>query len=56
LEQELKIIYMAQKIDTRIAENERKLYSVPKNIDELDEEMDEIKKKIEQEKAITEEL
>jgi uncharacterized protein len=56
LEQELKTIYEAQQIDTQIAENERKMYSVPKAIEGLDSEIDELKNKIEKEKVITQEL
>jgi uncharacterized protein len=56
LEQELRIIYEAQQIDTQIAENERKTYSVPKTIEELDNEIDELKNKIEKEKVVAQEL
>jgi uncharacterized protein len=56
LEQELKTIYEAQQIDTQIAENERKMYSVPKTIEGLDNEIDELKNKIEKEKMIAQEL
>ncbi|MCX5807515.1 MAG: C4-type zinc ribbon domain-containing protein [Proteobacteria bacterium] len=56
MEQELRIIYEAQQIDTQIAENERKTHSVPKTIEELDNEIDELKNKIEKEKVVAQEL
>jgi uncharacterized protein len=56
LEQELKTIYEAQQIDTQIAENERKVYSVPRIIEELDNEIEEVKNKIEKERVISQEL
>jgi len=56
LEQELKTIYEAQKLDTKIIENERKLVSAPKMIEAMDQEIEELKNKISKEKEIVEEL
>ncbi|MCX5811047.1 MAG: C4-type zinc ribbon domain-containing protein [Proteobacteria bacterium] len=56
MEQELRTIYEAQQIDAQIAENERKMYSVPKIIEGLDNEIEEINNKIEKEKMIAQEL
>jgi len=56
LEQELRTVYEAQQIDTQIADNERKMFSVPKIIEELDNEIEELKNKIEKEKEIAKEL
>jgi hypothetical protein len=56
LEQELRTIYEAQQIDTQIADNEKKMYSVPKIIEELSNEIEDLKNKIEKEKEIAKEL
>ncbi len=56
MEQELRTIYEAQQIDTQIADNEKKMYSVPKIIEELSNEIEDLKNKIEKEKEIAKEL
>jgi predicted nucleic acid-binding Zn-ribbon protein len=56
LEQELKTIYEAQKINIQIIENERKLLLAPKNIERMDKEIKGIKDKVEKEKGMIEEL
>jgi len=56
LEQELKTIYEAQKINIQIIENERKLLLAPKKIEAMDKEIKGIKDKVEKEKGMIEEL
>jgi uncharacterized protein len=56
LEQELKTIYEAQKINIQIIENERKLLLAPKKIEGMDKEIKGIKDKVEKEKGMIEEL
>ncbi len=56
MEQELKTIYEAQKIDIEIAENERKVLLSPKKIEEMDKEIKETRDKVEKEKQIIDEL
>ncbi len=56
MEQELRTLYEAQKIDTQIIENERKLLHAPKKMEEMEKEIAETKTKIEQEHQIIEEL
>lgn len=56
MEQELKTIYEAQKINIQIIENERKLLLAPKNIERMDKEIKGIKDKVEKEKGMIEEL
>ncbi|MCX5802111.1 MAG: C4-type zinc ribbon domain-containing protein [Proteobacteria bacterium] len=56
MEQELKTIYEAQKINIQIIENERKLLLAPKKIEAMDKEIKGIKDKVEKEKGMIEEL
>lgn len=56
MEQELRMIYEAQKIDTLILENEKKLLLGPKKLEEMEKELAETRAKIEKEKEIIEEL
>ncbi len=56
MEHELKTIYEAQKLDTKIIECEKKLFSTPKMIEAMDQEIDSLKNKIKKEKEIIEEL
>jgi hypothetical protein len=56
LEQELKTIYEAQKIDMQIIENERKLVSTPKKIEKMDHDIQAMYEKIDKEKEILEEF
>jgi len=56
LEHELKTIYEAQQLDTQIIEKEKKLVSAPKMIAAMDQEIEELKSKILQEKEIIDEL
>lgn len=56
MEQELKTIYEAQKINIQIIENERKLLLAPKKIEGMDKEIKGIKDKVEKEKGMIEEL
>lgn len=56
MEQELKTIYEAQKLETKILEIEKKMVSTPKRIEEMDKEIDETKKTVEREKAVIDEL
>ncbi len=46
LEQELKTVYEAQKIDMQIIENERKLASTPKKIEKMDSDIKAMHEKI----------
>jgi len=56
LEQELKTIYEAQKIDMQIIENERKLVSTPKKIEKMDYDIQAMHEKVDKEKEILEEF
>ncbi|MGD9579342.1 MAG: zinc ribbon domain-containing protein [Syntrophorhabdus sp.] len=56
MEQELKTVYEAQKIDMQIIENERKLASTPKKIEKMDSDIKAMHEKISKEKEILEEL
>lgn len=56
MEQELKTIYEAQKINIQIIENERKLLLAPKKIEGMNKEIKGIKDKVEKEKGMIEEL
>jgi len=56
LEQELKTIYEAQKLDTQIFEKEKRLISAPKMIAEMEQEIETLKKNIAKEKEIIDEL
>jgi hypothetical protein len=56
LEQELKTIYEAQKIDMQIIENERKLVSTPKKIEKMDHDIKTMYEKVNKEKEILEEF
>jgi uncharacterized protein len=56
LEQELKTIYEAQKIDMQIIENERKLVSTPKKIEKMDHDIKTMHEKVNKEKEILEEF
>lgn len=56
MEQELRTISDAQKIDTLILENEKKLVLAPKKMGEMEEEVAGIRSKIETEKQVIEEL
>jgi len=56
LEQELKTIYDAQKIDMQIIENERKLVSTPKKIEKMDHDIQAMHEKVDKEKEILEEF
>ena len=56
MEQELKTIYDAQKIDMQIIENERKLVSTPKKIEKMDHDIQAMHEKVDKEKEILEEF
>lgn len=56
MEQELKTIYEAQKLDTQIFEKEKRLISAPKMIAEMEQEIETLKKNIAKEKEIIDEL
>lgn len=56
MERELKTIYEAQKLDTKIIEKEVKLFSAPRTIKAMDQEIEELKNKISRAKEIIEEL
>jgi len=56
LEQELKTVYEAQKIDMQIIENERKLVSTPKKIEKMDHDIKTMHEKVSKEKEILEEF
>ncbi len=56
LEQELKTIFEAQQIDTKIIENERKMLFAPRMMAEMDAEIEEMYNKSDKEKAIIQEL
>mgnify|MGYP001765751343 CR=1 FL=1 len=56
LEHELGTLYEAQKIELQIIEKETKRQTAPKKIKEMDEELRQLKEKLEKEKVIFEEL
>ena len=56
MEQELKTVYEAQKIDMQIIENERKLASTPKKIEKMDSDIKSMHEKVSKEKEILEEF
>jgi predicted nucleic acid-binding Zn-ribbon protein len=56
LEEQLRIIYEAQKIDVQIIENERKMVHAPMKFDAMTKEMEDIQEKVEREKGVMEEL
>ncbi len=56
MEQELKTVYEAQKIDMQIIENERKLVSTPKKIEKMDHDIKTMHEKVSKEKEILEEF
>jgi hypothetical protein len=56
LEQELRTIYEAQKIDIQIIENERKLISTPDRIEKMDHDIKTMHEKVNKEKEILEEF
>jgi len=56
LEQELRTIHEAQKIDMQIIENEKKLISTPKKIEKMEHDIKAISEKISKEKEILEEF
>jgi predicted nucleic acid-binding Zn-ribbon protein len=56
LEHELGTLYEAQKIELQIMENETKRQTAPKKLQEMDEELKQLKERLEKEKVIFEEL
>ncbi|HOP85056.1 MAG TPA: C4-type zinc ribbon domain-containing protein [Syntrophorhabdaceae bacterium] len=56
MEQELKTIYEVQLLESNIINNEKKKLIGPKKIEEMDRELEELKKKAEKEKAVIDEL
>jgi uncharacterized protein len=56
LEQELRTIYEAQKIDMQIIENEKKLISTPKKIEKMEHDIKAMSGKVSKEKEISEEF
>lgn len=56
MEQELKTIYEAQKIDLQIIENEKKLVTTPKMIEKMEHDIKTMLDKVTKEKEILEEL
>jgi hypothetical protein len=56
LEQELRTIYEAQKIDMQIIENEKKLISTPKKIEKMEHDIKTMHEKVDKEKEILEEF
>jgi hypothetical protein len=56
LEQELKTVYEAQKIDLQILEHEKKLVTTPKKIEKMDHDIKAMHDKVTKEKEILEEL
>jgi predicted nucleic acid-binding Zn-ribbon protein len=56
LEQELRTIYEAQKIDMQIIENEKKLISTPKKIEKMEHDIKAMHEKVDKEKEILEEF
>lgn len=56
MEHELGTLYEAQKIELQIIEKETKLQTAPKRLKEMDEELKQLKEKLEREKVVFEEL
>ena len=56
MEQELRTIYEAQKIDMQIIENEKKLISTPKKIEKMEHDIKTMHEKVVKEKEILEEF
>lgn len=56
MEHELGTLYEAQKIELQIIEKETKLHTAPKKLNEMDEELKQLKERLEKEKVIFEEL
>lgn len=56
MENELKTIYEVQLIETQIMESEKRRFSAPKRIEEMDEELGELKARAEKEKVVIDEL
>ncbi|OPY72404.1 MAG: putative zinc ribbon domain protein [Syntrophorhabdus sp. PtaU1.Bin002] len=56
MEQELKTIYEAQGIDLQIIENEKKIHSTPQKLEEMDQEINMMRERVEREQEIIEEL
>lgn len=56
MEQELKTIFEAQKIDLQIIENEKKLVTTPKKIEKMEHDINTMLDKVTREKEILEEL
>lgn len=56
LEQELKKVYEAQKLDTQIFEKEKRLISAPKMIAAMEQEIETLKNNISKEKEVIDEL
>lgn len=56
MEHELGTLYEAQKIELQIIEKETKLQTAPKKLREMDEELKQLKEKLEKEKVVFEEL
>lgn len=56
MEQELKTIYEVQLLESSIISSEKKKLIGPKKIEEMDKELDELKKKAEKEKTVIDEL
>lgn len=56
MEQELKTIYEAQKLDSQIFEKEKKLFSAPKMIEAMEQEIELLKDNTNREKGIIDEL
>jgi hypothetical protein len=56
LEQELRTVYEAQKIDMQIIENEKKLISTPKKIEKMEHDIKAMSEKVSKEKEILEEF
>lgn len=56
MEQQLKTIYEVQLLETSILNNEKKKIIGPKKIEEMDRELEELKKRAEKEKGVIDEL
>ena len=56
MEQELRTVYEAQKIDMQIIENEKKLISTPKKIEKMEHDIKAMSEKVSKEKEILEEF
>ncbi|HBA53113.1 zinc ribbon domain-containing protein [Syntrophorhabdus aromaticivorans] len=56
MEQELKTIYEAQGIDLQIIENEKRIHSTPKKLEEMDQEINMMTERVKKEQEIIEEL